>query len=460
LHTKILGFTLSLAAFTLSCLAATNSSVSSPSTTAPKALAQGCTLFVSAQGSDRNSGTTPSSPITLLGAASQARAGDDVCLMGGSYSLSRTFSPSHSGNPYSWILFESYGDSNVNIAWTAGANASDKNMFHFYNSVFPNGPSYLEFRGLTLDGQNAASNGFFCQGSHHLRFTDNTIKNTGGAGIGSVLCDYLTSNHNTVYHNGYHGGWTSGISYNSNQWFDRYQGLHNVIANNIVVGEYDSSSYHTDGNGIIMDLSSRSYDPTTANTPPALIVNNVVYGNGGRCIQNYVVTNIWVVNNTCYDNGLDLSLGGVSSISSHNASDEYFFNNIVVTWGGMHPFIEQGTINQNVAFGHNLIYGGADAGFTDTNPTHFTTAAPAFVNPPKFNATGDGQYATALDPSLLGNGLHLRAGSPGIGVGVDPSTLSRISPAIISDMKEYLYTDRDGNPRPQGGPFNLGAYQQ
>src|SRR2546430_12722425 len=47
-----------------------------------------------------------------------------------------------------------------------------------------------------------------------------------------------------------------------------------IASNNIITGEYDGSSNHTDGNGIILDLGS--------NTPPALIINNVVYGNGDR----------------------------------------------------------------------------------------------------------------------------------------------------------------------------------
>jgi len=72
------------------------------------------------------------------------------------------------------------------------------------------------------------------------------------------------SDHNLINHNGYLYGWTSAISYNNDQWFDNYSGFHNIVSNNIITGEFDGSSNHTDGNGIILDLGG--------NTPPALII--------------------------------------------------------------------------------------------------------------------------------------------------------------------------------------------
>ena len=88
--------------------------------------AQTCTLYVGANGSTRNTGTTPSSPITLLQAASVAVAGDTVCIAPGTYSLTSTFYPAHSGNGNAWIIYTSYGTGVVNIVWTAGANAAEQ----------------------------------------------------------------------------------------------------------------------------------------------------------------------------------------------------------------------------------------------------------------------------------------------------------------------------------------------
>lgn len=448
-----------LATVVLSCVVTSMGGGSTPVLRdGPEHQEQSCTLYVAPNGSKGNSGKSSASAITLLRAAARAIAGDVVCIEPGTYFLASTFSPAHSGKANAWIVFTRYGAGNVNIVWTASAHASDKTMIHMYDAKFPDGPSYIEFKGLTLDGRNIAENGFFCQGSHHLRYIQNTVINQGSSGIGSVLCDYQTADHNVVYHNGYHGGWSSGISYNSSQWFDTYTGFHNIVSNNVVVGSYDNSSNHSDGNGVIMDLSARSYDPVTANTPPALIVNNVVYGNGGRCIESYVVTNIWVVNNTCYDNGLDLALGSIGSITSNNSSNEYFINNVVQTWHHEPPFMVTGKVQTRLVFSHNLVYGANNSGISDRNPSDFLVANPMFVNPPIFSLTAGGQHALALKPALLGNGLHLRPGSLGIGFGIDPVSLVVGNSALKTDMSMYIYSDITGTARPHGGHFNLGAY--
>jgi hypothetical protein len=416
-------------------------------------LATDCTLYASASGNDNNSGTSSTAPKTFLGAANAAQPGAVVCLMGGTFNMSSTFYPPRSGTPSAWIVYQAYGDSPANLIWTAGANSQA--MFHFYNTTFPQGPAYLEFRGLNLDGQNNAADGFFCQGSHHLRFIGNTISNTGGSGIASVQCDYLTSDHNVINHNGYLIGWTSAISYNSDQWFDTYPGFHNIISNNIITGEYDGSVNHTDGNGIILDLSNGSYNPSTANTPPVLIINNVVYGNGGRCITAYVVTNFWIVNNTCYKNNLDPSLGNAGSLTTNDSHDGYFINNITQAWQSNNPSYEWGGVSANVHYYADLYFGSSN-NFTYSDPSQFIQSNPLFVNPPVLSGGG---YATALPPSQLGNGLTLLPLSPAIGKGIDPSTLSGLPSAIVTDLKKYLYTDINGAVRPQGGPFDLGAYQ-
>jgi hypothetical protein len=79
--------------------------------------------------------------------------------------------------------------------------------------------------------------------------------------------------------------------------------------------------------GAYLQFSGLSFDGGTTNgysnlggsIPPLLIANNLVYQNGGRCIENLHVQHVCVVNNTCYMNGLDSRLGMVGELQNHDA---------------------------------------------------------------------------------------------------------------------------------------------
>jgi Right handed beta helix region len=421
-----------------------------------------CTIYAAPSGNDKNSGSDPSSPKTFLGAAAATRPGSLVCLLPGTYNLDSSFAPPQSGGASAWIVYKSCGDAAVKFFWTGSSDASP--MFKLGSGPLPTGPSYVEFRGLHLDGGGNAGDGFFCRGGHHLRFFDNFITNTGGSGIGSIGCDYLTADHNVIVRNGYMPrstqvpqwySWTSGISFNSNQWFDRYPGFHNIISNNVVTGEVDQSPKHSDGNGIILDLSNRTYDYRSADTPPALAINNVVYGNGGRCLEAYTVTNFWFVNNTCYKNVLDLPEKTDASITVNNSHDGYIVNNLVVVAAASHPCYSEENKAEEIRYFANLCFGSSNL-LRHSNSSPFISDDPLFARPPDLHANASPETPSA---HLLADGLALLPRSPALSKGIDPTVLPGLPKEVVADLKKYIYSDFAGNPRPQGGPFDLGAYQ-
>jgi hypothetical protein len=462
----------------------------------PGPCSSNCTIYAGPSGSDQNSGSNLSSPKTFLGAAAAAKPGSIVCLLPGRYELDSSFAPPHGGTASAWIVYKGCGNGAANFVWTGPPDASP--MFKLGSGQFPSGPSYLEFRGLHLDGHGNAGDGFFCRGGHHLRFIENTIVNTGGSGIGSIDCDYLTADHNVIVHNGYVPpttkvpqwySWTSGISFNSNQWFDRHPGFHNIIANNLVTGEVDQSEKHSDGNGIILDLSNRTYDYSSANTPPALVLNNVVYGNGGRCLEAYTVTNFWLVNNTCYKNVLDLPDKTDASITVNNSRDGYVVNNLVVAASASHPCYSEENKAAEVRYLANLCSGSSNLlRRSKSSSSQFITADPLLAHPPDLHSnttaeqflsssfraqrgtplrTKDQGKGEAPSPHIfkdgsndgLADGFALPPHSPAVAKGIDPTTLRGLPKELVADLKEFVYADFTGNPRPRGGPFDLGAYQ-
>jgi hypothetical protein len=440
----------------------TTDSVIKPTTS----LAAPCSLYAAPSGSDRNSGNSSTSPKTFFGAAAFTQPGSVVCLLGGTYRLSSAFRPPNSGTPSAWIVYRNYGDALVTFVWIGAADAAP--MLDINGGGFPSKLSYLEFRGLNLDGRGKAGDGFFCRGSHHLRFIGNRISNTGGSGIGAIKCDYVMIDHNIIDHNGYvpsdaganakYYSWTSGVSLNSNQWYDSYTGFHNIISNNIVTGEVDESSKHSDGNGIILDLSDRTYNYSSANTPPALIINNVVYGNGGRCIAAYIVSNFWIVNNTCYKNNWDSSIDRAGNIDVNNSHDGYVINNITIPWSAASPCYHEENLTKAIHYYRNMCFRGSE-NTNVSDPAQIIQADPIFIDPPYLEPRDNAQRHETLAPTAIGDGLMLRPSSPALRKGIDPAILPNVSEAIIADLRKYAYADVKGTPRSQAEAPDLGAYQ-
>jgi hypothetical protein len=295
-----------------------------------------------------------------------------------------------------------------------------------------------------------------CNAANHVRVIGTRVSNSGAGGISSFGCDYLTIDSNQLSHVGYGSGWSSAISLNTNVWSDRYDGFHDIVANNVISGSADMSANHSDGNGVIVDHGN--------DTPPVLIADNVVYANYARCIHSFYVSNVWIVNDTCYKNALrDNPLTGPTLTGEYTlyaAVNVHLVNDVVNAWTSTYPYkVEAGstsTLQRDVAWGGRTSQLPAA---TLADPLQYRSANPLFVSPPYIDPYAARQYASALPPWSLGNDLRLQAGSTLVDAGIDPRTASGLTANQRADMAPYVTRDVSGQARPLGATWDVGAYE-
>ena len=431
--------------------------------------AEGCTIFVSPSGSSSSPGTSESAPTTLAHARDVSVPGNVICIGAGVYNTSGNFVINRSGNASAWITYRSY-NGEATIHYTGGSLSGG--VLQVQGSYAPNwgGAHHIIIDGLTLDGNNTIGGGVFAtQGAHHVIVRNCKIQNTGATGIAFNAVDYAIAENNQIFRVGYNQGWSSGVSLwyggtgcvygGPTAWYDNAPGFHNIIAGNVISGAFDNSSYHSDGNGIIVD--------GCGNTPPVLIVNNVTYENGGRGICTLSNSGqIWVVNNTAYRNGLDLQVGSgqAPDIMGNITSNMHWYNNIAFGRRDGSRYTTGYTYNNTsstIQYVKNLSFNGNFMGIPSAvtgNPSNFIQVDPLFSAPPTVDSSST-PWSTALPPWQLGTSLALRAGSPAVDVGVDPRT----DPALTADLRvafdAYFAADVLGRPRILGSAVDLGAYE-
>lgn len=159
------------------------------------------------------------------------------------------------------------------------------------------------------------------------------------------------------------------------------------------------------------------------------VKNNIVYQNGGAAVHLWHDANhVNIANNTIFANGVGIVVGGGDYYRTPGPADYINVdNNIVVdnTYG----IIENGQTGTHNTYTNNLVYGNTTQwALLTSRHVGSINADPQFVN---YLRVGGGNY-------------HLKSTSPAINTGA-----ATYAPAV----------DFDGVPRPQGGIFDIGAFE-
>lgn len=310
----------------------------------------------------------------------------------------------------------------------------------------------------TVDGWRIVGNDMSCpngggptacfEGSEttHLKFLGNTVHDSGTGNTKLYHSVYLTTDSNHI-----EIGWNTlannktcrGIQFHSTS-----------LGAGSGFNQFDLSVHDNVIHGQICDgINFATIDPSKG---PVLAYNNIVYDVGRgpdppdgssnySCLLSAGITNAGtpgtgtaqVFNNTFYDCGVcantsgscDLSGNGAISVQSGSPALK-FTNNIMVT-RGTEVYVAPNTSAALIS-GSNNLFG------TETLAGVFGAGSA----PAQFSASISG------DPKFSGVSVanfHLLAGSPAIDAGITPVVL--------------IPRDFDGNPRPEGTAFDVGAFE-
>jgi hypothetical protein len=285
------------------------------------------------------------------------------------------------------------------IKWGARISDSSESWVLWWNQG-----SYVDITGFEIDGSGSLPvlrQGFYCDGSH-VTFVNNKVHD-----ILTTQAAYLAATSSGK------GGAGIGMD-NYNRAVDQST-IGNIVYNIGPNGRFAPPGAH----GI--------YHNT-----PGIVMNNVIYDINGIGISTWHgAENVSIINNTV-DNarrGGILVGSGDSGVGSGTGDGFTVANNIVTSsYGGIS---EGGQTGSNNYYINNLFYQN-------------------YARPNYSIKTGHTPVGTInADPKFVANSdYHLQSGSPAIDAGV--STVNGISAPS---------TDNDGNGRPVGNGYDIGAYE-
>jgi len=279
--------------------------------------------------------------------------------------------------------------------------------------------------------------GIYCYNNASGTITNNTITGNTLYGIVNVSSSNPTITNNTIT------GSQSGI-YNSSS---SPTITNNTITGNQLNGIHNSSSSPTITNNTITGNQYGIYNSSSSPT----ITNNTITGNTQYGIYNSS-SSPTITNNTITANR--------HGIANYSSSPTITNNTITANRHGIANYSSSPTITNNTVTGNS---GEGIDNRSSSNPTITNN----IISSNSSNGIYDDGTGTHINTynDVWGNGTDYSGVTPGIGsiskdprfVGVGNYHLSSSSPCIDAGTNAGVYTDMDGEKRPMGRGFDIGA---
>jgi hypothetical protein len=245
----------------------------------------GADCWVATTGKDTAPGTEAEPFKTITHAVEALQPGDTAWVRAGRYEENVVVPARKSGAEGKWVTISAApGDERKVVVGTVkprvDAYGSNSSAFSLQKA------DYVRLRGFTCLGvYRGRGSGIGANGCQHIEIFNCIVTGGGQGGVDANKCDYVTIEGVEAYFNGGGSGWSSGIS------LFEPRTKENVIRNCVSYGNYDRSSWRSDGNGIIID---NGYEKGGA-----LLVNNLCFMNGGKGISSTRTDSCIFINNTC-----------------------------------------------------------------------------------------------------------------------------------------------------------------
>lgn len=376
----------------------------------------GAEYYVSPIGSDGAVGSLAAPFRTISRGVAAAMPGDTVYIRGGRYvGWANQLNPIRAGRADAWITFRAFeGELPVLIPPAGATEASAFEPFDDPADSFADAPiSFIRVEGLVA--YQWPTSGFSNGWEKHANNIEVRHCIADGNGINGLTFYDATGvvfEHNIAAHNG-----NRAPSYSSGVNLYRVSGGAgvNIVRGNVSFENIDicgdtgahpcDASRSTDGSGFILDEGGTG----------VRFESNLAFRNGGSCLRMTLTPGAQLVNNTCYNNGLDtgyeFAFGEIFFSDQGSRNDIVVRNNIAVGTNGQAVVNNTNGTNANV--GNNAFAPTTAAVFRDPDGTK-----PDFRLSPSGQSLVDTADRTATGPSDLGfdPGCIVRASAPIQGV--------------------------------------------